>query len=514
MKKLAYIILVVGSIVISACSDELNTQPTASISGTHIFENATRAQTAIDGIYRCMYTCYGNDWESENGGQTAYNLMADIMAEDMVVLEVGSGWFYYDYILEVHGDYLYDCSRSYSIWSYYYTIICNANYVIAAAETMEGTDSDVNNVVGQALALRAFAYFNLIQYFQQTYIGNENKPGVPIYTEPTVAGSVGKSRGTVQETYDQINKDIDEAITLLDPGYVQGHCSHIDYYVANGLKARICLTQHKYQEAATAATEALSKPNLGIASVTELGGNNSINVPDMLWGIEIIVSQSLQLGGFFCHMDADLEGGYAESSRKCISTGLYNLISDTDERKSAWFQGDLGDNGEGLGSNTSYCQIKFKFLDKKNYLGDYLLMRAEEMILIKAEAECSQELFAEARTTISQLGTARDVNFENRLKSRIDSKKYNSDTNAPLQTLMDEILLQRRVELWGESGRILDLQRLGLGYSRDFEGSNHTEKITTKDTKAGSPLFILPLPQSEIDGNVNISSSDQNPISM
>ena len=92
-----------------------------------------------------------------------------------------------------------------------------------------------------------------------------------------------------------------------------------------------------------------------------------------------------------------------------------------------------------------------------------------------------------------------------------DSNSYNQNTVAPLQTLMDEILFQRRVELWGEVGRIFDLQRLKLGFDRDYSGSNHTELVKNVDTNAGSNAFIMTLPQSEIDGNANISASDQNP---
>jgi hypothetical protein len=72
-------------------------------------------------------------------------------------------------------------------------------------------------------------------------------------------------------------------------------------------------------------------------------------------------------------------------------------------------------------------------------------------------------------------------------------------------------LFQRRVELWSELPRIFDLQRLGLGYTRDYTGSNQTQKVVGKDTGAGSKYFILPIPQAEIDGNANINSSDQNP---
>lgn len=244
-----------------------------------------------------------------------------------------------------------------------------------------------------------------------------------------------------------------------------------------------------------------------------MGGNNSVKTADVLWGMEIIADQSSGFASFFSHMDADAPGMYASKARQCISTGLYKLISDTDERKTAWFRGAIPSDEEKTASSyTSYCQIKFKMADYTTRTGDYLLMRAEEMILIKAEAECHQKEYGAARTTIKTLGNARDSKFEERLAARTDANTYNSDTNAPLETLMDEILFQRRVELWGEVGRIFDMQRLGLGYNRNYEGSNHTEKVTTKNTNAASPLFILPLPQSEIDGNENITSADQNPI--
>lgn len=133
------------------------------------------------------------------------------------------------------------------------------------------------------------------------------------------------------------------------------------------------------------------------------------------------------------------------------------------------------------------------------------------MVLIAAEAECHLGHYAEARKLISQLGSVRDSNYAVRLAKFSDSNSYNQNTVAPLQTLMDEILFQRRVELWGEVGRIFDLQRLKLGFDRDYSGSNHTELVKNVDTNAGSNAFIMTLPQSEIDGNANINASDQNP---
>lgn len=515
MKKLIYILSLAGVLGFSSCLDELNTEPTDKVSGSTIFADVTSAKTAINGVYRLLYTSgWSSDWASENNGQTAIQLLADLMAEDHLMYSQGQGWFYEDYRLNVHGDYTNKAGRPYSVWNYYYTIISNVNYIIAAEQTMSGDPEERDNIVGQAYAMRAYAYFYLIQLYQQTYKGHESAPGVPVYTEPTAAGSEGKPRGTVQETYDQINSDINRAIELLE-GKTQSHISNVDYYVANGFKARFALVQHDYATAAAAATEALKKNGLALATVSELGDNNDSSVSDVMWGCVITTDQSQGYSGFFSHMDADAEGMYASQAQQCISSGLYNLISDTDTRKAAWFRAPLEDGAiEGNGSMTSYCQLKFKMADYTTWTGDYLLMRAEEMVLIKAEAECHQSQFDQARATISQLGSLRDPNFAERLAARTDANTYNTNTNEPLRTLMDEILFQRRVELWGEAGRIFDLQRLGLGYNRVYEGSNHTETVSTKDTDVASPLFIFPIPQSELDGNANITAADQNPIVM
>lgn len=512
MKKLIYILSLVGLLGFNSCADELNTEPTDKVSGSTIFADVTSAKSAINGVYRLLYTAgWSSSWATENNGQTGIQLLADLMAEDHLMYSQGQGWFYEDYRLNVHADYTHKSGRPYAVWNFYYTIISNVNYIIAAEETMGGDPQERDNIVGQAYAMRAFCYFYLIQLYQQTYEGHEDAPGVPVYTEPTAAGSEGKPRGTVQETYDQINSDINRAIELLE-GKSQGHISNVDYYVANGFKARIALVQHDYATAAAAAAKALKKNGLKLASISELGGNNDTGVSDVMWGCEITTDQTSGFAGFFSHMDADATGMYASTAQKCISSGLYNLIPDTDTRKAAWFREPLAKDG--TGSMVSYCQLKFKMADYTTWTGDYLLMRAEEMVLIKAEAECHQGQYSEARATISQLGDLRDTNFAERLASRTDANTYNTNTNAPLKTLMDEILFQRRVELWGEAGRIFDLQRLGLGYNRVYEGSNHTETVSTKNTDVASPLFIFPLPQSELDGNENITAEDQNPIVM
>lgn len=77
------------------------------------------------------------------------------MGEDMVMKAAGSGWYWYDCIYNVKSNYTSSRWRSYDTWNGYYKLIANANYIIAAQNTMAGNTSDVNYVVGQAYAIRA-----------------------------------------------------------------------------------------------------------------------------------------------------------------------------------------------------------------------------------------------------------------------------------------------------------------------------------------------------------------------
>lgn len=114
--------------------------------------------------------------------------------------------------------------------------------------------------------------------------------------------------------YDQINADLENATTLLQ-GLPQEHISHVDYYVAQGIQARMALVQHDYVKAAKAVKEALAKSNLTLLSVSDLGGNNDADVKDVMWGVKISASQSSQLYGFFAFMDADVSGSWASQGR-------------------------------------------------------------------------------------------------------------------------------------------------------------------------------------------------------
>lgn len=514
MKKILYILVLFSSLLFASCNDELDTKPTNMMGDDEMLETYEGGQAVMNGIYRMMYTYgWGTAWYDENSGIMAYVQAADLMGEDHVMLAAGQGWFWYDYALNVASDYTSAAGRSYQTWNFFYKMIDNANSVISKDSVWERTPQS-RNVLGQAYAVRAFAYSNLAQMFQQSYAEGDTLPGVPIYTEPTTKNTKGKPRGYLKDVYVQMNSDIDSSLLLLkDTKASRGHESHIDYYVANGIKARIALAQGvDYQRALDGAKEALSKPSLTPLAVSDFLGWNKKSSANALWALEVIATQSENYRGFFSHMDADATGMYAARARRAIASGLYDLIPSTDDRKEQWWRGLMDPADEESGnSKVSLCQLKFRFGNPSDRTGDYLIMRAEEMLLIAAEAACRLDDYTTARGYLSTLGSYRDKeNYAARLATMTDAKTYSTNTLDAPQTLLEEILFQRRVELWGESPRVYDLKRLKLGYNRTYTGSNHAVKrtATRKDVR-----FVLPIPQAEFDGNTSMDGiTDQNPM--
>ncbi|MDD3724473.1 MAG: hypothetical protein PHV83_02970 [Bacteroidales bacterium] len=94
MKKILFIFSIIGLFLFNSCSDMLDTDPTDKVSGTAIFSDAENSMTALNGIYRLMYSGnWGGGWNDENGGLPAFILVFDLMADDHIMDSGGSGWF-------------------------------------------------------------------------------------------------------------------------------------------------------------------------------------------------------------------------------------------------------------------------------------------------------------------------------------------------------------------------------------------------------------------------------------
>ena len=87
-------------------------------------------------------------------------------------------------------------------------MIYSCNSVLKTIDP-ETTNETLQYFMAQALGYRAWAYFNLAQMYQFTYVGSQDKPCVPIITEENsdIVAVEGAPRATVQDVYDRILND-------------------------------------------------------------------------------------------------------------------------------------------------------------------------------------------------------------------------------------------------------------------------------------------------------------------
>lgn len=130
---------------------------------------------------------------------------------------------------------------------------------------------------------------------------------------------------------------------------------------------------------------------------------------------------------------------------------------------------------------------------------DVIYMRSSEMYLIEAEAEAMMNDVTGAQTALKPLAEERDSDFD---VTVFDTK----------EKLMDQIKLQRRVELYGEGFSWLDHIRWDEGI--DLTNSGAAEVLYQAGFKQDKPslndAWIWKIPQREIDANPNLTEADQN----
>lgn len=499
MKKTIYKLAAACMCVLfaSACtSDALDTAPAGQLPGDVIFSDPDKAQSAVNGIYRLMYSNgWSNGWEHENPGLAGFTIVRSIMGEDHSMAAQGQGWFYFDYVFNVASDWTSTAGRQYATWNLFYTLISQANYVTDHYDTLSESPKG-NYVLGQAYAIRAFSYYCLYESFcQGNYTANKDYPGVPIYTTGTNNNTKGVGRGTIEDLFVQINKDFQASVDCFEAANVeQESITNIDGYAAYALWARASLGQQNYEQARYCAEEALKKPGLTrVATLAELGNFNTASVSDVMWAFEVPTDQASPYGGFFSHLDED--GGYGSRAPMCIDYWLYeDGMADNDLRR-GWAKKKTS------GRSYFYQQTKFRYKNLATAEGDLINIRAEEMLLTLAECECRAGNYTVARELLGELYAQR-YDGERDIESLADSSTVSLDTASDPVTLIDEILLQRRIELWCEGmGRVPDLRRLNLGYYR----SDGTEM------RPNDQSFILYIPQAEFDSNPALDLAvDQN----
>ena len=258
------------------------------------------------------------------------------------------------------------------------------------------------------------------------------------------------------------------------------------------------------------------------------GFNNGAANNSWIWGLTVSAENVGNILCFTAHMASEGTWGYAPLSQISVSKRLYDQISDKDFRKHSWldpayienpsanlpynyrFAGGAEAKASFLsgGMNPAakpYQNIKFrpKGGETVDYTNgnptDFPLMRVEEMYFIKAEALAGDGHFADAQDVLDEL-----------INTRISDGSYTSASYNDFESFTDELLLQKRIEFWGEGILIYDYKRLDEGITRGYKGTNQAA-VYALNCEGRSPQWNIVITRGEFQSNKGITDATNNP---
>ena len=187
LRKLMYKIFISGLVLlVTGCSDFLEPKMKGSTELQQLISTEQGMLTAVNGIYQPLQPLFSGTMQR----------MTDLACDD--------GWTWRN---ELETDLFIveqDFSFAATVWKQHYMGIGRANVVLDNLENVTNYKSEQQrqHFEGQAKFMRAYYYFNLVRLFG----------GVPILEHQVVfLEDAQVPRASIQEVYNQIEKDLDEA---------------------------------------------------------------------------------------------------------------------------------------------------------------------------------------------------------------------------------------------------------------------------------------------------------------
>lgn len=526
--------LLASALLVSSCAgDFLDTAPTDSTGASDAIGTTANATKALNGVAKLMTTqhsYFGQGFAGENNIIAHYE---NYPSQNYLYNYYASGWS------PIHNQEFH--SRTNSIydayaWYYYYSIIGSANTIIVNIDNATGTEAEKAFIKASALTFRAYAFEKLIHYYCWRWQDSNNgaSQGLVLRLDEST-GSLGYS--TLAETYTQIYKDLDEAISLFEQSGMDRSSSEVwmpNLNVAHAVYARAALTKQDYAKALSEAS--LARKNFPLMSNADYQAGFCNPTSEWIFGS---YGGSQENNWYWSYGTQFACNGYYASSTQCgagaIGRELINRIPDNDARKALFltedkFPGYNFNDGSamdqtygifGLGNNeaasnnlweaaAAYCnkmavsglaapyqagymylggQLKFYVFDTPG-VGYLPFIRSSEMVLIEAEANyfLNNETAAQAALVELNATSGRNPNYT-------CSKTGNE--------LWNEIMDYRELELWGEGFAWSDYKRWNRDVVRKSfaEGGNAHITIAKTIPASGVNKWTWDVPLNETDYN-------------
>ena len=444
MKKIFLFIAVLG-ILASGCDDELTIFPEDSLSTPTFFKTEADFTQAVNAAYVPLRTInnQAKPFLAEMHSDNTYFARNTAFGATDNQEDIG------DHSIPSDGGITANRWVN-DIYREYYQIVARTNQVLATIDEADFDAGVKSNLKGQALFLRAYAYFDLLQLFGS----------VPMHLVPVVdREGAALPLATEDELYVQITQDAQEAISML-PSKTDQQPGRVTSGAARTLLANVHIVRNQWGEAETllnavvASNEYMLMPNYEDAF-----SGNSANKNNLESVFEVQYQEGAEgLNGSFLYnflprpITAEEVGLITGTANPQPVNGEGNNIP-TPDIIEAYEDGDLREEAsiqyvklsESFWLEGVYPIIK-KFVEPHSLHGNHgmnwPIYRYSEVLLFLAEALEEQGKDGEAATYLNQV------------RARAGLGEATGD-------LGEAIFAERRVELAFENKRWFDLVRTG-----------------------------------------------------
>ena len=476
MKNIKYIIFLVLLGTVSCKKSNLDLFPYNQIETSQAFNTEADVTLAINGMYAGLRT---SDDYFVNG---TWNIIADVLADNLIPNKTGPGRG----TLLNYSEWRYTGQNTYGLFSDGYSIIRRANAILENIDKFEeGAFKD--NAKGEALALRAMVYFDMSRVYGKTYENAAASDLVLPYitsTDPTIL----PSKIPVKDFYDLVIADLEAAKVII--GSSNG-IYRLNKAAVSALLSRVYLYKGDMAACIAASNDALgATPSIPDIStfpkiwIDDAAANASIFFKVRNTKLDNINSQGVN---YYQTVSGQRKSEY-------VATYDFAQLYTTDDIRTSTYIQKGNFNGQPYNNIIKYDGRPG---DPAGVV-DGKVIRTAEVLLNRAEAYYRSANPDAALADLVLLKTNRYAGYVPETLSGT--------------ALLNEIYLQRRLELAFEGDRFWDLKRRNLPVVRDdtngdlATGGGIPFVFTT--LAAGDYKFQLPYPQEEVNFNANLT---QNP---
>lgn len=460
MKLSIKITALVGVLMLSACESLLEIEPRQSIDASKALTTQEGIQSNLANIYSYLKTVvmYGRDFVATS----------EALADNTRIINRAGGRY------QNQGTNVQNAH--FTNWEFAYAAINETNLLLEALPVANVQQALKDEVEGQARALRALFYFDLMRaysYEPGMAPPNANNGAVPINTEGILLPSQIelKSRATQEEVYALIYDDLNTAILKAS---VNGGPTYLSKAAIHALFAKVALYNRDWAKAEEQATEALALKNTLVTNANYISSWRSPIHPESYFEVTFTIT------GESIGVNESVQSAFTtRSSLTSTSLAGYGAVVPTTAFLNLFTAGDVRSGLYQLGvarSNQTVIECT-KFLGKTGtiYMDNIPFIRVSEMYLIRAEARAQQTEDVDALSDLNVIAT------------RAGLPAYAGLTGT---ALVDAVIAQRRLELAFEGDRWFDLKRRGQDVVKA------TGNLDFDDFR-----ILAPLPVREIQSN-------------